>query len=346
MSFLTDSNYFSDAIPMINGKSKLSSTQKQKRKFLYLEGLIRFLELYANNEIGNVTVNIEKCSLYVNSPEFENIDLYNITNIESVYKMLEQDLLNNIPLYRFLNLSNYQMKIFEKEHYDILLESYNKDCDKYPCLKCIWYVNKITPFGTLSECKLPKEEITHKMLFRRQKYHSISRHTRCKYVTTLDNKQDFINKYIIGNVYHHYERTILNNIEHYSKKLKDKINTLDNSIIPPYIPDDDKIDLASNIDILEDMGRAFNNKLTKSDIQNNLREAIFLECMIKFVEIYAQSELGSNYYANIAKIAKWVENNISKINFKCKDDAYKYIENQIIDGMDMTKFCKNKEVDF
>ena len=92
------------------------------------------------------------------------------------------------------------------------------------------------------------------------------------------------------------------------------------------------------------MGRAFNNKLTKSDIQNNLREAIFLEGMIKFVETYAQIELGSDYIANISAIAEYLSN--TKLNFKSVYELYEYLENQIIDGIDMTKFCKNKEVDF
>ena len=60
--------------------------------------------------------------------------------------------------------------------------------------------------------------------------------------------------------------------------------------------------------------------------------------MIKFVEIYAQTEIGSNYVADIAKIAEYVNNN--KFNFDSKDKVYKYLENQIYDGFNITKFCK------
>ena len=343
MSFLTDSNYFSGCSSMLHDGVELTSVQKQKRKFLYLEGLIRFLEMYATNEIGNVEVNIEKCSLYINSPEFENIDLYNITDINSVYKHLEEELLNNIPLFRFLNLSDYQKSIFEKEHHDLLMQSYEIDCAKYPCLKCIWYVYEQTSLGVLSKCNLPKEKITGKVLWnKRAGVHYISRHTRCKYVTTLDNKQDFINKYIIGNVRHYNERIILNDIEYYSKKFKDKINNLDNSNIPPYIPEEDSIDLAIKTDTLEDLGRVFNNKMPKEELKTNLRKSIFLECMIKFVEVYAQIELGSDYCADISKIAEYVENNIYDLSFISIENAYKIIEDKIIDGFNVKSFCKCK----
>ena len=343
MSFLTDSNYFSGCSSMLHDGVELTSVQKQKRKFLYLEGLIRFLEMYATNEIGNVEVNIEKCSLYINSSEFENVDLYNITDINSVYKHLEEELLNNIPLFRFLNLSDYQKSIFEKEHHDLLMQSYEIDCAKYPCLKCIWYVYEQTPLGVLSKCNLPKEEITGKVFWnRRAGVHYISRHTRCKYVTTIDNKEEFINTYKDNIQISSHKRAFLRNVEQAAKNYIRKINNLDNSNIPPYIPEEDSIDLAIKTDTLEDLGRVFNNKMPKEELKTNLRKAIFLECMIKFVEIYAQTELGSDYCADISKIAEYVENNIYDLSFISIENAYKIIEDKIIDGFNVKSFCKCK----
>lgn len=343
MSILTDSNYFSTAASLLHNGKELTSAQKQKRKFIYLEGLIRFLELYAVNEIGNVEVDIEKCSLYINSPEFENIDLYEITDIESVYKYLENELLNNIPLFRFLHLSEYQQRILEQEHHDLLMQSYENDCAKYPCLKCIWYNYESTSLGILSQCVLPKEEITGKIIWKRRSGgHSISHHTRCKYVTTLDNKEDFIKTYVETIEHSRYKRNVLHSIDSCTKKYINKINNLDNSNIPPYISEEDHIDLALKTDIWEDLGRAFNNKMPKEELKTNFRKAIFLECMIKFVEIYAQIELGSNYYANISKIAEYVENNIYDLSFISIENAYKIIEDKIIDGFNVKSFCKCK----
>lgn len=68
---------------------------------------------------------------------------------------------------------------------------------------------------------------------------------------------------------------------------------------------------------------------------------MMLEAMIKFVEIYAQIELGSDYQADIGKIAKYVDK--TNFTFTSYNEMYEYLENLMIDGFDMTKFCKRKE---
>lgn len=205
MSFLTDSNYETGAFDSFLHKKKLTPYMKQKRKFLYLEGLIRFLELYANNEIGNVEVDIEKVSLWINSPQFENIDLYKVTSIEAVFRMLENDLYNNIPLFRFLRLSEYQQRIFETEHRERLLSDFEADCKKYPCLACIWYHREDTSLGQLSQCRCPKDEINHRFSSRVSGYHRIERNTRCKYITTVDNVEQFYQKFV-NNIISNFRR--------------------------------------------------------------------------------------------------------------------------------------------
>lgn len=80
----------------------------------------------------------------------------------------------------------------------------------------------------------------------------------------------------------------------------------------------------------------------------NLQKGLFLECMIKFIEIYAQTELGSDYIADISKIAKWVENYSGRVTnvfkFQSREEIYEYLENQMLDGMDIRKFCKIKYI--
>ena len=82
--------------------------------------------------------------------------------------------------------------------------------------------------------------------------------------------------------------------------------------------------------------------MPKEELKTNLRKAIFLECMIRFVEIYAQTELGSDYCADISKIAEYVENNIYNLSFISIENAYKIIEDKIIDGFNVKSFCKCK----
>ena len=351
MSFSLDGTNEFAVVGSILNNTKLTEYQIQKRKFLYIEGLIRFLELYAQNEIGNVEVDIEKIALWVNSPSFENVDIYRIKNIESVYNMLSTELIDyNIPLYRFLKLSKYQFEICEKEHFDQIQQSFAKDCEKYPCLKCIWYENSETAFGTLSKCKLPKEKITGEMMTHRQGYHDITlkKNRTCKYCTTAEGKDEFIRKYITNNkkIWSNYDRcSIKNDIEELYQEWVNKVNCLDNSYIPQYIPNDLHVSLTEKTDWVEDFCRVFGNKKGKNEMKTNLRFAIFLETMIKFVEIYAQTEIGSDYIADISSIAKYVSNYSTKLDFASRDEFYKYLENNILDNSTfINKFIKRKDI--
>lgn len=328
MSFLSDDNYVNSAI------NKLSSTEINKRKYMFIEALIRFLELYGNNEIGNnVELDFEKISLYINSPTFENSDLTEFKTIDDIYSYLEKGILEyNIPLFRFFKLSEYQSKIFEQDHYDRLIQSYKEDCKKYPCLGCIFYNNGVTSIGVYSTCKCPKE-ITKSYLTRRG-YLDISKKTKCKYVVSLDNVEKFKNKIDNKNYSNHEKRSIMLEIDSGEKRLKEKIKTMDNSIIPPFIPEDDKF--KTDYNFTEDLGRVFNGKLSYEDMKKNYIKAIFLEGMIKFIELYAQIEYGSNFIADIAKIVEYT-NNI-EVKFNCINDVYTYLEGLIFEGKDITQF--------
>ena len=58
MRELDELNAFSGLANVLHNK-KITNKDKIKAKSLFIEGLIRFLELYGNNEIGNVEVDIE-----------------------------------------------------------------------------------------------------------------------------------------------------------------------------------------------------------------------------------------------------------------------------------------------
>ena len=62
--------------------------------------------------------------------------------------------------------------------------------------------------------------------------------------------------------------------------------------------------------------------------------------MIRFVEIYAQTEIGADYRASISKIAKFVYKHsyTELLDFDSYEDAYKNIEDAVISGFDIRKF--------
>ena len=324
-----------------NNSTQLSSDEIRRRKFLYIEGLIRFLELYAQNEIGNVEVDIQKISLWVNSPYFENVSVYRLTSIEDIYQYITDDLIErHIPLYRFLKLDDYQLKIFENEHREQVIQDFDKDCKDYQCLKCIWYTVEETVFGRTSTCSCPKDEIENKWHVTRRGYHHIeSEQSRtCAYITTVDTVEDFIENKLSKIKISAHCRQYTDSARHLAEKWIEKYNHLDNSYIPTFIPDAYKTLLEEDDNHLEDLGRVFRGEQPKDEMRNNLRQAVFLEAMIKFIEIYAQSELGSNYIADISKIAEYVAT--QKFTFKTIDDIYIQLEQMIYDGVDMTAFCK------
>ena len=352
MSFnLDEANEFAVIGSILHNSNKLSNYEIQKRKFLYLEGLIRFLELYAKNEISSeVEVDIEKIALWINSPFFENVDIYKITNIEKVYRMLTDDLVElNIPLYRFLRLDNYKLNILEKAHYENLVSDFKIDCEKYPCLKCVWYEIEETSFGRLSKCLCPKESLSGKISWKRQCYHDITlkKNRTCEYITTVDNVDEFIDKYVVNNdrLFNHGSNSKSDlpvRAEKLAKRWKEKLNHLDNSYIPVKVPDSLKVNLSEKSDTLTELGRAFNNRQTISEMQNNLRFAMFLEAMIKFVEIYAQTEIGNDYYADISKVAKYVSKN--SFGFTDRNQIYKFLENlTLTDSNKIMSFVKKKD---
>ena len=57
----SDANLFPQAAVMLHDGEELSDRKKSELKAIYLEALIRFLDIYANDEIGgNVEIDITK----------------------------------------------------------------------------------------------------------------------------------------------------------------------------------------------------------------------------------------------------------------------------------------------
>lgn len=343
-------NYLEGHISNMMYGSSISEEQRLKRKFLYIEGLIRFLQLYGANEIGCSEVNIEKVALWVNSPCFENVSIRNIKSIKDVYKYITADILHNIPLYRFLKLTDSQLKIMEKEHYNELYDDFKQNAIKYPCLDCAWYHVEDTNLGRLSQCNLPREDLENKISCRRTGYHDITtkKNRNCKYHVNESNRDEFINNYVNKITWTMRRNDITNRLDKRIKLLEDKINNLDNSYIPIIIPKNIKFDINDLDDsdtMLSDLGRVFNNKKTIQEMKSNLRKAIFLRCIIEFVEIYAQSEIGNDYVADIYRISKYVYTLHDFPKFKSEQEIYEYIESLILsDDKLIYKFIKRKEL--
>lgn len=304
------------------------------RKYKYINCLIRFLELYAKNELGAYEIDMQKVLLYVNSPNFENVVLPNIKTTRKIYKDMELGILNNIPFYRFFKIPNKKMQMLEREHRQGVQEEYKELSKEYPCYKCIWLDEKqLLP----SNCKcLLKEKIESQDWYGRPRSKlAIRRQRNCKMCTTVDKVPS---KLQTLNIYESIEKEIEVRKEIYINKLKN----MDNCTIPLYIEDLDKVYIDTKEDILEDIRRESLGYRTLEEVKESMRKGMYLKCVINFVEIYAQIEIGTDYQTNITQVAKYVDR-VGVPEFKTEDECYKYFEELILtDTINITKFIEKK----
>ena len=296
---LLDANLYDTAAVMLHDGEELSDNEKAKRKALFLEGLIRFLDIYAQTEIGDgIELDIIKIALHINSPAFENDDLYAISSLNDIYSLCETLTLAGLPIWRFLKLSAYQQKIFETSYEKYLLQIREKQKDICPCFNCVWYRTLETPFGILETCAKPEIERS----FERKSAHDVRKIKNCKWQTTLDKIPDIIEQlqpkdYLTKQRKEEFLRAIEPAREKFRKNL-----IKDDFRIPKELSETELISLEKQYDALEDLGQAIQNKRTYSERQTELRKAMYLESMIRFFEQYALCELGSNYIADISKL--------------------------------------------
>lgn len=340
---LLDANWCPEAAVMLHDGKKISDEKKAELKALFLEGLIRFLDIYSQTEIGeeDIKIDITKVALHINSAQFENDDLYAISTIDDVYSLCESLAIAGLPLWRFLRLSDYQSRIFESGYNEILISAKMRAAEKRPCYGCIWYEETDTPLGVLRRCNKPETEIS----WGRKPAHEPSKIKKCKWLTTLEvipkaaenlSESDIAIK--------HRKTNFFNRIEPAREKFRRNL-LKDPFRIPKELSIKETINLDVQYDPMKDLLSAFNNQKTYTERQIELRKAMYIEGMIRFFETYAKNELGTGFVSDIKNIALYVdslENN--EVEFiKTFNDVYSDLEEKIVNGFDVRKYIKFDE---
>lgn len=335
---LIEANWCPEAAEVIHDR-KISNKRKSELKGIFLEGLINFLDIYAQTEIGGeIELDIMKIALHINSAQFENDDLYAINSIDDVYRLLETLTIMGLPVWRFLKLSEYQKQIFEFGYNELLLSAKINATYERPCYGCIWYDESNTFLGVLRKCNKPRIELE----MRRKSYHDPDEINECKWLTTLESIPNAI---YCDDIPEFRRSDFLRNVEPARNRFKNEL-LKDPFRIPKELAYNEKLELDSEIGLLDDFACAFNNLKTKSERKAELRKAMYTEGMIRFFVIYAKCEMGSRYTANIKAISMFLDRyeheNIfdSVMNF---DDVYKDLENKILERFDVRKFIKFEE---
>lgn len=343
---LIEMNMYSQASEIIYGK-KLSKEQKAEIKATYLEGLIRFLEIYAESEIGEgFEIDIMKVALFVNSPRFENEDMYAIHNVEDVYRLLEQLAILGLPIWRFLRLNDWQNQMLE-QGYKQLLADLRTNSNAGPCYRCVFYREIETSLGVLRQCEKP--ETNWEERFQRNVAHDPDEIKECEWVTTLDTIPEKANELEDCSKLSYSSRSYKTN---FFKGVEDARNRYRKELekdpfrIPISLLEEEMVDLSQQYDPVTDLALAFGGKRGKSDRQNETRRAMYIEGMIRFFELYAKCEVGSNYVADIRNIALYIDEipDYDLLKVKSFEEVYEDLEKKILTGIEVMRFIKYSEV--
>lgn len=143
------------------GKRTPSDRKKEEIKAAWIEAFVLIAEIYAQTEIGEgIKVDIPRIAVFVNSPDFENQECYQITQLSQIYDHITEEILNGFPIFRFLKLTDWQLKMCEKDWQSRINEEEEELKKKYPCKRCIHLHEKYTSLGMICKCKSRKRNTT------------------------------------------------------------------------------------------------------------------------------------------------------------------------------------------
>lgn len=337
---LLDANWCPQAAVMLNNGKEITDEKKAELKATFLEGLIRFLDIYAQTEIGEgIQIDIMKVALHINSARFENDDLYDMESIDDVYKLCEELTISGLPIWRFLRLSEYQNKVLESGYSEILVSAKRKAAKERPCYGCIWYREVDTFLGMLRRCERPRIGVE----WNRRESPDPDEILKCDWLTTLDSIPKAIEK-LSDSANLSRKRIFIESIEPARERFKKEL-LKDPFRIPKSLSEKEIISLNKQYDPLKDFGRALNNEKTYTECQVELRKAMYIEGMIRFFEMYARCEIGSRYVADVKNISLYVwrleDSDVKYI--KSFDDVYADLEEKLINGFNVDRFIKFDE---
>ena len=160
--------------------------EKIEKKCLFLEAMIRFTEIFGNENIGDCEVDIAKIINYSESKHFNFIMSWECETLDDFYKLIENMILEGFPIWHFLKISDWTKNIFDKEfekEIQTRKQSEELEKSKYKCYKCKWIKETQTSLGLIFKCDKPENKIIQRR-YGRLKPESFEPKKRCK---------DFIN---------------------------------------------------------------------------------------------------------------------------------------------------------
>ena len=137
--------------------------------------LTDFLQIWGNNNIGNVEIDVVKVSEYLLSGKWM-VDGFGLDTKEDMYIYVENQVLNGMPIWEFFIISDWTRNMLEKSFRQEIKIVHEEMYEKYACMTCILYSVKETEYGILQRCNKPRD----KLLSRRESFQLIEV-GKCKY---------------------------------------------------------------------------------------------------------------------------------------------------------------------
>lgn len=328
---------------------ELTERQMSSRKGMYLEALIGFTEIFAETEIGDAEVDIEKASLYVNSPLFENTSAYGMHTLADAYRQIESDVLHGLPIWNFLKLTPYQSEMMERTFVRNAREELREIEAKSPCFTCVFYRCEGTQLGSYEYCtgrRLLTWRIDRGVGF------APTRVRNCPIRVGMEDTEEFISCMekkdgcgAFPKIPEYRRRDAAEEAGRGYAFLKSRKTSVPMYHVPRTL--DEHIDLSKTPDALEELGYAFSGKRTLSELQSGLRVAMYESAMIRFFGIYARDEIGCGFTADVRNIAVWVSHmeKERKLHAMSEEEVYPEIEGMLTDGgTDIRRFVKRKQL--
>ncbi len=141
-------DFLTEMSAILNGKRPPSERKMENLRAMFLEGYIKFAEVFAQSELGNMEIDIAKLALYIYSPEFNLQVAYQVKSIDDIYKLIEDDILNGMPIWRFFKCSEKTMQVLENAfNHEVEVE-----VKQYLCKQCQYLKEKFHDLGHYCVC--------------------------------------------------------------------------------------------------------------------------------------------------------------------------------------------------
>lgn len=163
----------------MSGRRTPTERKKELVRSMYLEAFLTFMSVYAESEMGNATVDITRIATYIHGPDFALHNINNLRNMDDCYRLIEKEVLEGLPIWRFLKLDEHLLVMLEIGLREQVIDAEDYARQTYVCKRCKHMFEQETNLGYLCRCESKKR---NKNGYRNRGYHDYTKIKTCKFL--------------------------------------------------------------------------------------------------------------------------------------------------------------------